>query len=157
LTKSRRSILKKPSDVLRIKMPNHDDMPIKELRKLIKEKRAGTIKAAGSMKRHELLMELAGRRSRSPSPVRSSAPAPMEKKEVKKEVKKEEAPVKKPAAKKAPVANAEPDAPKPLPKATAKAAVSATEPVKRLVKGSQEAQDKMAALRARRNAKNNVE
>ena len=134
-------------------MPNHDDMPIKELRKLIKEKRAGTIKAAGSMKRHELLMELAGRRSRSPSPVRSSAPAPMEKKEVK----KEEAPVRKPAAKKAPVANAEPDAPKPLPKATAKAAVAATEPVKRLVKGSQEAQDKMAALRAKRNAKNNVE
>jgi hypothetical protein len=131
-------------------MPDYDKMSIKELRAALKMKRGSEMKPAGKMKRGELMMEMLGSAKHgSPEP----APAPVEKKEVK----KEEAPVKKPAAKKAPVAKVEPEAAKPLPKATAKAAVSATEPVKRLVKGSQEARDKMSALRAKRNAANNVE
>lgn len=132
-------------------MPNYDTMPIKELRKCLKDKRGGEMKSPAKMKRGELMMEILGS-AKHGSMESAPAPAPVESK------KKEEAPVKKPAAKKAPVAKAEPEpVSKALPKATAKAAAPASEPVKRLVAGSQEARDKMAALRAKRSGTKNVE
>ena len=145
------------------------DKSIKDLRKELKEKRMGSMKAPSKMKKAELLAELGHaeqkilktvERAVSPSvrPVVKKAEKDLAALHAKETLlEKEEVRSKKPAAKKAAVAKVEPEPVKPVHKATAKAAVAASEPVKRLVAGSQEAKDKMAALRAKRNASKNVE
>ena len=133
---------------------------IKELRKELKEKRAGTVKAPSKMKKHELLMELAGRTSRSVSP----APRPAASKKVVAPVVappalEKDRPAKKAPKKAAAVKESLPAKPvKDLPPANeVKAVKTASEAVKKLVAGSQEARDRMARLREMRAAAKNVD
>ena len=128
------------------------NLPIAELRKLLKEHRGRTA-APSKMKKHEILMELEKLGVHKESPA--SSPEPVVKKE---EPKKKEAPKKEEKKEKAvtsiPVLK---KTEKPVEKKVDSAAVSAGESVKKLVKGSQEARDRMAKIRAMRSAKKNVD
>ena len=126
-----------------------------ELRKMLREQRKKTA-APSKMKKHELIAELEkhGIHERSSSPEKSPTPAlPVKEKKVapkkeehsKKETKKEE-PMKEEKMVK-----------KEKKSTTSSAAVPANEGVKKMVKGSQEARDRMAALRAMRSSKKNVD
>lgn len=146
------------------------DKSIKDLRKELKEKRAGSIKAPSKMKKAELLAELGHAEQKILKTVeRAVSPhvRPVVKKAEKdmaalhaKETVLEKAPAPKKAPKKAPAVK-ESLPPKPvkdLPKPEeVKMVKTASEGVKRLVAGSQEARDKMARLREMRNAKKNVD
>ena len=137
---------------------------IKELRAALKEKRAGTVKAPSKMKKHELLMELAGRTSRSVSPAprpaaSKKAVAPVVVPVVAPSALEKDKPAKKAPKKAAAVKESLPAKPvKDLPPANeVKPVKTASEAVKKLVAGSQEARDRMARLREMRNAKHNVD
>lgn len=124
-----------------------------ELRKMLREQRKKTA-APSKMKKHELIAELEkhGIRERSSSPEKphhSPTPAlPVKEKKV--YSKKEQTPS-------APPMKEEKVVKKEKKATTSSAAVPASESVKKLVKGSQEARDKMAALRAMRSSKKNVD
>ena len=126
------------------------NLPIAELRKMLKEHRGRTT-APSKMKKHEILMELEKLGIKKESPA--SSPEPVVKKE-KKEVKKE--PIKKTSP--VPITDkAEKKEIKERKKEVTSAVAPATENVKKLVKGSQEARDRMAKIRAMRSAKKNVD
>ena len=129
------------------------NLPIAELRKMLKEHRGRTT-APSKMKKHEILMELEKLGIKKESPA--SSPEPVVKKEEpkKKEVKKE--PIKKTSP--VPITDkAEKKEIKERKKEVTSAVAPATENVKKLVKGSQEARDRMAKIRAMRSAKKNVD
>ena len=129
------------------------NLPTAELRKMLREHRKKTA-APSKMKKHELIAELEkyGVRERSSSPEKShSSPTPaLPVKEKKVHSKKEQSPSAPPPMKEEKVK-------KEKKSTTSSAAAVATESVKKLVKGSQEARDKMAKLRAMRSSKKNVE
>ena len=126
-----------------------------ELRKMLREQRKKT-SAPSKMKKHELIAELEkhGIRSRSPSPEKphhSPTPAlPVKEKKVYSKKEKEQTPS-------APPMKEEKVVKKEKKTTSSSAVVPASESVKKLVKGSQEARDKMAALRAMRSSKKNVD
>lgn len=145
---------------------------IKDLRKELKEHRATTAKPPSKMKKHEILMELGKKEQAALKAVEAVVPAadkPVVKKaqkELEKIHKAETVLEKDKPAKKAPrkpaAVRAESESPKPKKEVLSKpnevkVAKTATEAVKKLVKGSQEARDKMAAIRAMRSAKKNVD
>lgn len=125
------------------------NLPIAELRKMLKEHRGRTT-APSKMKKHEILMELEKLGIKKESPASSPEPMKKEKKEVKKEPIKKTSPV--------PITDkAEKKEMKERKKEVTSAVAPATENVKKLVKGSQEARDRMAKIRAMRSAKKNVD
>jgi hypothetical protein len=144
---------------------------IKELRKELKEHRASVAKAPSKMKKHEILMELERKEERVIRNLEAVVPPAVKPavKKVEKEIaaihkvenvlEKDKPAKKAPRKAAAPAEGALPPKPKKdLPKPDeVKPAKTASEGVKKLVKGSQEARDKMAAIRAMRNAKKNVD
>lgn len=131
-----------------------------ELRKMLREQRKKT-SAPSKMKKHELIAELEkyGVRERSSSPEKShSSPTPALPVKEKKEHSKKETNSKKETSPSAPPPMKEEKSVKKEKKSTTSSAVApASEGVKKMVKGSQEARDKMAKLRAMRSSKKNVD
>jgi hypothetical protein len=143
---------------------------IKDLRKQLKEKRSSTVKAPSKMTKAEVLAEL-GHKEDAVMKTLERTVAPPSRPAVKKAEKalevihaKEAVVMKDIPAKKAPkkaAAIKESLPPKPvkdLPKPNeVPVAKTSSESVKKLVKGSQEARDYMAAIRAKKSAAKNVD